>query len=40
MDIDSPNKDQKDFVKHNKLILITLKRFKSERHNVSTVEEW
>ena len=33
-DVDSLKEDQKDFVKNNKLILKTLQRFKSEKHNV------
>ena len=38
IDVDSLEKDQKEFVKNNKLILKTPQRFKSERHNVFTEE--
>ena len=38
IDVDSPKKYQKEFVKNNKLILKTKQRFKSERHNVFTKE--
>ena len=34
----SLNKDQKEFIKSNKLVLKTQQRFKSERHNVFTEE--
>ena len=36
--IDSLKKDHKEFIKNNQLILKTRKRFKSEKHNVFTVE--
>ena len=32
------NEDQKEFIKHNRLILKTHQRFKSERRNVCTEE--
>ena len=34
----SLNKNQKEFIKSNKLVLKTQQRFKSERHNVFTEE--
>ena len=34
--IDCLKRDQKEFIKNNKLILKTQQRFKSERHNVFT----
>ena len=36
INIDSLKKDQKLFIKNNKLILKAQQRFKSERHNVFT----
>ena len=38
IDVESLKKDQKEFIKNNKLILKTQQRFKSERHNVFTEE--
>ena len=37
-DIDSTNKNHKEFIKSNKLILKTPQRFKSERYNLFTEE--
>ena len=36
IDVDSLKKDQKEFIKNNKLILKTQERFKNEKHNVFT----
>ena len=36
IDIDSLEKDHKEFIKSNKLILQTQGRFKTERHNAFT----
>ena len=36
--VDSLEKDQKGFLKNNKLILKTQQRFRSEKHNVCTEE--
>ena len=36
--VDSLKKDQKEFIKNNKLILKTQQRFRSEKHNVFTKE--
>ena len=38
MDINSLKKDNKEFIKNNKIILKTLLKFKNERHNVFTEE--
>ena len=38
IDTDSPKKDDKEFIKNNRLILKTQKRFKNERHNIFTQE--
>ena len=38
IDIDFLEKDLKEFIKNNKLILKTHQRFKSERHNLFTEE--
>ena len=38
IDTDSPKKDEKEFIKNNRLILKTQKRFKNERHNIFTQE--
>ena len=38
INLDSLEKDHKEFIKNNKLILKTQQRFKRERHNVFTEE--
>ena len=38
IDVDGLKKDQKEFIKNNKLILKAKQRFRSEKHNVFTGE--